>query len=417
MSLSRVGLLVVVFVDVAGQGLIFPIIAALLTNPQAGFLPPGTSTATRELFYGVTIGAFFLAWFLGSVYISRLSDSIGRRNGILICLAGALAGYVLTILALAWGSLWLLILGRAITGFTAGNQPIAQAAMVDMSADEAEKARNMGYLVAAMSLGLIGGPLIGGVLSDAAILGALASASLPFYAAIAMILLAAALIFFGFHDPSTERAPLAIGPLEVFRQLWRVTAFPAVMRISLVFFFYMTSCTAFYVFMDVYLDERFGLDTFWTSMAMLLFGATLAVASSTLVAPANARFSRRAVVCGCVALMAAAGALFAATGSVAVTFLAIVPMGVGWGVGYPTFLGIFSASMDAREQGWVMGVATALFTLSAGIVSLLGGSLMALDMHAPFVVVVASGVVTLVLVAALWRGETMARLTGRQDPA
>ena len=38
--------------------------------------------------------------------------------------------YVITIVALSMDSLWLLIMGRAITGFTAGNQPIAQAAMI-----------------------------------------------------------------------------------------------------------------------------------------------------------------------------------------------------------------------------------------------------------------------------------------------
>jgi hypothetical protein len=113
--------------------------------------------------------------------------------------------------------------------------------------------------------------------------------------------------------------------------------------------------------------------------------------------------------------MAAAGALFAGTGSVVATFAAIVPMGIAWGVGYPTFLGIYSASVDASEQGWVMGVATALFTLSAGIVSLVGGSLMALDMHAPFVIVVGSAVLTLLLAAVFWRGPALQRLTARQE--
>ena len=31
------------------------------------------------------IGSFFLAWFLGVVYIAKLSDSIGRKNTLLVC--------------------------------------------------------------------------------------------------------------------------------------------------------------------------------------------------------------------------------------------------------------------------------------------------------------------------------------------
>ena len=414
MSLSKAGLLFVVFVDVLGQGLIFPIIVTLLASPEAGFLPAGTSQEARQHYYGVTIGTFFLAWFLGAVYISRLSDSIGRKRGILVCLSGAMAGYVLTIMALAWGSLWLLVLGRAITGFTAGNQPIAQAAMADLSRNDAEKSRNMGYVVAAMSLGLVGGPLIGGLLSDRDLLGGLASVSLPFYAAMALVALAAGLIALFFEERSTERAPLDIKPLEVFRLMWRITEKPTVFRLSLVFFFYMTVSTAFYVFMDDYLSRQFGLGTFGTSMAMLLFGAALALSGAALVAPANARFSRAAIVCGAAVAMACAGALFAATDSIVVTFLAIVPFGMAWGIGYPTFLGIYSSSVDASEQGWVMGVSTALFTLSAGLVSLIGGSLTALDIHAPFLVVGASAVVTVVLVATLWRRPDMWRLTARQ---
>ena len=94
MSLSKFGLLFVVFVDVVGQGLIIPIINALVMDPASAFLPAGTPQDTRQFNFGLVIGLFYLSWFLGAVYISKLSDSIGRKNGILICLAGALFGYV-----------------------------------------------------------------------------------------------------------------------------------------------------------------------------------------------------------------------------------------------------------------------------------------------------------------------------------
>jgi len=159
-ALAKFALLAVVFVDLMGQGLVFPIINTLMMDPQQSFLPASTTLATRHFNYGLVIGIFFLSWFLGAAYISKLSDSIGRKNAIMICLAGAIVGYVITILSLYMDSLWLLILGRAITGFTAGNQPIAQAAMVDASKDEAEKARNMGFIVAGISAGLVGGPIM-----------------------------------------------------------------------------------------------------------------------------------------------------------------------------------------------------------------------------------------------------------------
>ena len=161
----------------------------------------------RHFNYGLVIGIFFLAWFLGVVYVSKVSDSIGRKNALLICLGGALTGYAITIASLYLNSLWLLILGRAITGFTAGNQPIAQAAMIDGSSDEADRDRNMGFIVTGISFGLVGGPIIGGVLSDPDLIGSVASLKLPFYASFVLVLIAIGLVivFFPRH-PHGARA-------------------------------------------------------------------------------------------------------------------------------------------------------------------------------------------------------------------
>jgi len=400
-SLTKFGLLYVVFVDVMGQGLIFPILDTLMMQP--GFLPADTPEATRHFNYGLVIGVFFLSWFLGAVYIAKISDSIGRKRGLLICLAGALAGYLLTIAALLTDSLWLLIVGRAITGFTAGNQPIAQAAMVDLSRDDAEKTRNMGYIVTGVSLGLVAGPIIGGTLSDGFLIGDLASIRLPFYVASLMILLAIVLIAVFFEDTSRERAPLRIRPLEVFSLLWQITQRPTVLRIAAVYFWFMFVSNTFFVFMDNYLSSRFGFSTPGTSAAMLVFGASIALSSAVLVGPLGERYSKQAIVIGAAGIEALAVVLFILTPPVALTFVAIVPFGVAFAVGYPTLLSVFSASADAKEQGWVMGVSTALFTLGAGLTSLIGGELMGLSIYDPFWMAIAASLLALALIGTIWR--------------
>lgn len=43
MSVSKLGLLLVIFVDVAGQGLVIPLIDALVAGPDSRFLPPSAS--------------------------------------------------------------------------------------------------------------------------------------------------------------------------------------------------------------------------------------------------------------------------------------------------------------------------------------------------------------------------------------
>ena len=111
-TIAKITLLFVVFVDLIGHGLVFPIINTLIMMPDAGFLPQSTPAGIRHFYYGLVIGSFFLSWFLGVVYVARVSVSIGRKNALLICLGGALLGYALTIISLYLNSLLLLIVGR-----------------------------------------------------------------------------------------------------------------------------------------------------------------------------------------------------------------------------------------------------------------------------------------------------------------
>lgn len=99
-TMAKITLMFVVFVDLIGQGLVFPIINTLIMDPSSGFLPKSTALGTRHFDYGLVVGIFFLAWFLGVVYVAKVSDSIGRKNALLICLGGALAGYAITIVSL-----------------------------------------------------------------------------------------------------------------------------------------------------------------------------------------------------------------------------------------------------------------------------------------------------------------------------
>ena len=403
MTLSKLALLFVVFVDLVGQGIIFPIINTLVMDPAVGFMPAETSQSSRHFSFGLVIAVFYLSWFLGAVYVAKLSDSIGRKNGMLLCLAGALLGYLLTILSIALGSLWLMILGRAVTGFTAGNQPIAQAAMADLGVDDADKTRNLGYVVSALSIGLVAGPLIAGLLSDTALLGDLASLSLPFYFAMALVVVAIVLILFFFEDRLTARAPLRIKPVEVFLLLWQVRRHATVLRLSAAYFFFMFVWNTFYVFMDNYLTSRFAVDTFGTSMANLLAGATLVFASAVLVAYFNERYTKQTVVLGCALTMVLVSILFVLTPVLAVSYLAIPPAAVAFAVGYATLLSLFSAAVESDQQGWVMGVSTALWTLGAGLTSLIGGDLMGLNLQLPFYMAAASAALTIVMILILWR--------------
>ena len=415
MNITKLALLLVVFVDIMGQGLLYPILTTLMLDPHQPFLPASTPQSDRSFYYGLVIAAFFFSWFLGAAYISKLSDMIGRKTGIQICLAGGFLGYALTIVSLYTNSFWLLLIGRVVTGFTAGNQPIAQAAMIDLSTSEEERTSNLGYIVAAASLGLVAGPILGGVLSDHAVLGSYASLTLPFYVAIGLIAVTMALVALFFWDKHQDRRQFKFEPMEMFLVLWRVAQRPAILRISLVFFCFMFFLNTFLVFMDSYLTDRFGYGTFMNSMAMMTFGACVAVAGPVLPSILERHTTKRRIVVLGLALFAGAALAFVAVPAGLLTFIPIAVFALAFAVGYPTFLSIYSLSVDETEQGWVMGVTTALFTLGAGLTSLAGGEAMSLDIRLPFFYGAAVAGLAILLVFATWGYPTVQKIVGRRS--
>jgi len=74
-------------------------------------------------------------------------------------------------------------------------------------------------------------------------------------------------------------------------------------------------------------------------------------------------------------------------------------------------LGVFSGSVGEDDQGWIMGVTAAVFTLVGGIMSLVGGGLMDIDIRLPFFIAAAAAVLGLVLLMQGWRRPEIRRLT------
>src|SRR5579864_9256292 len=87
--LKAAPLFLVIAIDSMGLGILFPILSAMLISHASHFLPGSTSDFSRELLYGVTIGIYMIAWFFGSAMLGDLSDIMGRKKSLMICLIGA----------------------------------------------------------------------------------------------------------------------------------------------------------------------------------------------------------------------------------------------------------------------------------------------------------------------------------------
>ncbi|MBW5803107.1 sugar porter family MFS transporter [Coxiella endosymbiont of Ornithodoros amblus] len=75
------------------------------------FLAAVTTLVTWDFLYGLTVGIFMTCWFFGAAILGDLSNTLGRKNALLLCLIGSFLDYLLSAFAVGIYSLTFLILG------------------------------------------------------------------------------------------------------------------------------------------------------------------------------------------------------------------------------------------------------------------------------------------------------------------
>ena len=153
--------LAVAFVDFVTLAMVAALFPALVLTKSSSLMPIEWSYSARIILVGVLMGIYPLGQFIASPIIGRLSDSYGRGKILSMTLAGSGLGLLFSVVSLSIDSVFLLGLGRFISGLAAGNISIAQAAMSDLSTAD-NKGRNISLLQMMMGLGWIVGPMFAG---------------------------------------------------------------------------------------------------------------------------------------------------------------------------------------------------------------------------------------------------------------
>ena len=207
------------------------------------------------------------------------------------------------------------------------------------------------------------------------------------------------------------RKPFVFRPLEIFNLLWRITEYPLVLRLTAVFLFFHIANVTFYIFVDNYLTSRFGYETLGGSMIMMTIGVALAFSSTFLVAPVQRRVDKQTIVGVNFIVWAVCTGAFISSPVAILCFIPVFIFYFVFGVSYPTFLGLYAASVVDEEQGWIMGITIAVFTLVAGLMSLLGGDLMTVSIRAPFYIVIVASLVGVAMLRIAWNKPEVRRIT------
>lgn len=368
-------LCLVIAVDGMGVGLVWPLFGQLFISKTSVLISSDTSLHVRNLLYGAMLAIFNLCLLFGAPLLGDISDHIGRKKILLICLYGTGLGFGIYTVAVIIKSVGLLFFGRAFLGVLAGSQALAQAAIVDISGKQ-NKMVNLSLLALANELGFIIGPLLGGLLMDNKLVSFF-DLTTPFIAAMLIALANGIFLMLVFKETFVPKK--IVQKLQLTKG-WNVfiTAFVRrdIRLLSVIYFCLNFGFALYFQFVVVYFIQFYHYSG--AQIGYVLSGMTAISALSFLwLVPLAQRYFSLKQMLGYFLLLSALGVGFTFWQNELVAWICMIPFSVGSVLAYMASITLFSEIVTPEEQGWIMGVAAANsavgWGMSAVVIGFIGG--------------------------------------------
>ena len=371
-------LFLVILIDSIGASLILPLLEPLLLSENSVFLSEGSPFYKSSL-YGFSLMSFAAAMFIGAPMLGDLSDRVGRKPMLLYCLWGTLLGYLISGAAIIIKNPTFFILGRIIDGFTAGSLPVAQAGIIDVS-DKDKTVQNLGYILFAVSIAYVGGPLIGGVLSQGVF-----PTYFPLFLAAAIAFINILILQSFYHDASIARESEVRLDFKLgFTHFFAAFKHAEIRNFSIILLLLQLAWTYYFQFIGFYASKTFTVDSVSIAWLLLFIGLGMALSFCFLAGKLNAKVKPRWLLSG--GLLGIA--LLFILSMQCTQFITLCLLGflssVIYAVMYTSLLGLLSKHAGHKAQGLIMGIAGSISAFSAGSTALIGGFIMSLQLVTPF---------------------------------
>jgi len=382
-------LFIVCVIDILGFGILIPLVPYIADRFGAS---PALITPI--------LGAYSLSQLVSAPFWGRLSDRYGRRPILMSSLAGACLSYV--ILGLA-DNLWWLLISRVLAGVMAGNIAAAFAYASDISTPE-NRAKAMGTVGAAIGIGFMLGPAIGGLLAGDD--EHTANFALPAVVSAALSVLAISLVYFmlpeshAAENRTQRHDSRGSHPLRLLRER------PKLRFIVSGAFLVTCSQAILESIFAIWALNKFGFGP--RTVGLVIF--CLAIVSVSM----QGGFVRLLVPWLGEIRLAIIAILAYVTGLLLVAYSSHLPLalaglafcGVGSGLFNPSASALASRQATQRERGAVMGTYQSGLSLARAVIPFASGALYAgFGPSAPFI---AGACVTLPAAWLIWNSQRAA---------
>lgn len=347
-----------IFIDFAGFGLVIPLLPFWAEHLGA-----------NAVGVGLVLTVYALAQLIFTPVLGSLSDRYGRRPVIIASLLIEAVGFALTALS---GSLLMLLIARFVGGLGASNIGSAQAVVADTTTPE-KRARGMGMIGAAIGLGFVVGPAIGGLLAPLGL-------TVPFWVALGVALVNMLLVaaFLPETRKRQERAGESRKRGNVMLAGWsQVLHSPAVARLVVINLLFTVAFSAMETIFPLFTQHTFGWGAAQNGYVFTYIGFIIVIMQGGLVGPLVKRFGEKGVMIAGLILLAAGLALLPWSTQLGVLLAALGILSAGDGAATPTISTLLSFASAEETQGETLGVAQGVGGLGRIIGPLFAGSVFA----------------------------------------
>jgi multidrug resistance protein len=354
-----------IFIDFTGFGLVIPLLPFWAEHLGA-----------NSFGVGLILTSYALAQFLCTPVLGALSDRYGRKRVIMISLGIEVISFALTGLA---RSLPLLLLARVAGGIGASNIGSAQAVVSDVTPPE-KRAAGMGVIGAAIGMGFVVGPAIGGVLSPH-------GEPTPFWVALVLALINMLLVLLLLPE-TREKQDGETAPRANFGILFpswnKVTRRKAILSLVLVNLLYTLAFTGMETVFPLLTQKNFGWSAIQNGYVFTYIGVIVVLMQGGLIRQLVKRWGERNLMLFGLLMLGLGLFMLIWSTNLMLLLIAVGILSVGDGAVTPTSSAVLSLITPAGEQGEILGFSQGAGGLGRTIGPLIAGALFSLGPGVPF---------------------------------